>query len=197
LTVQLERIPLRLAIAEVTKQAGVQIILEDGAGNEPVTASFHALPLDEGIRRLLGPHSYAVIYAAAGTPAGPPDRPSLSHPRPRPTKEDHLDPVLPEGERLRLEELRQEAWTAEDPTERGRALAALTRRVDDREALALLTAALGDAEAQVRGKAVELVADRRDPEAVELLTRALADPDEQVRARAQELLEEIAARQQP
>jgi hypothetical protein len=63
LTVQLDLVPLREVLAELARQAKLHLTIDESAGNEPVSASFHDVPLVDGIDRLLGPHAYALLYA--------------------------------------------------------------------------------------------------------------------------------------
>jgi HEAT repeat protein len=63
LTVQLDGVPLREVLAELARQATLHLTIDEAAGNERVSASFHDVPLVDGIDRLLGPHAYALLYA--------------------------------------------------------------------------------------------------------------------------------------
>jgi len=105
LTVRVNAIPLRTVLEAVGRHTGVGLTFE-GSLDETIVASFDALPLDEGMKRLLRRKNYVLLYAASGS-----GRPRLI-----------LTKVSVFGEG-RLEERR----SGEDPTELGRRQTTLAR----------------------------------------------------------------------
>jgi HEAT repeat protein len=65
LTVRLEGIPLQAALKAIERESGVALTLLTPLAEE-ITIAFESLPLEQGLRRLLGNHSYILFYAAAG-----------------------------------------------------------------------------------------------------------------------------------
>jgi len=66
LTVSLREVPLERVLSDVGRASGIAILL-DAPAPEAVTASF-TLPLDRGLRRILGERSFTFTYA--GDPRG-------------------------------------------------------------------------------------------------------------------------------
>ena len=69
LTVALHTASLADVLAAVARASGISVTL-DAPVNEPVTMSFAALPLDEGLRRILGSRSFVFLYG--GNPGAEP-----------------------------------------------------------------------------------------------------------------------------
>jgi hypothetical protein len=74
LTVQLDRVPLPLVLAEVARQAGLYVSGGEAAGDVLVSETFRDLPLAEGIQRLLGAQSHVLVSARAPAAPGAPAR---------------------------------------------------------------------------------------------------------------------------
>lgn len=76
LTVELKGVPLGAVLADLARQAGLRVALSEATGQDLVSARFRNMPLDQGIRRLLGPRSYVLVYAprASGPSAPGPGR---------------------------------------------------------------------------------------------------------------------------
>lgn len=70
LTVQLKGIPLQRALMAIAQRGRVTLTLEVPL-EEEATIAFDNLPLDDGVKRLLGPRSYVLGYADSG-PGQPP-----------------------------------------------------------------------------------------------------------------------------
>jgi len=71
LTVRVQAIPLRRVLEAIGRHSGVEMACA-GLLEETITASFNALPLDEGVKRLLRGRSYALLYAATRAAHPPP-----------------------------------------------------------------------------------------------------------------------------
>ncbi|MGB4780515.1 HEAT repeat domain-containing protein [Candidatus Methylomirabilis sp.] len=61
LTVRFQRVPLEAALKAIARKSGTALILEAPL-EDVVTITFDNLPLDEGLRRLLGNRSYGLFY---------------------------------------------------------------------------------------------------------------------------------------
>lgn len=70
LSVQLDRVPLGLVLAELARQSGFRVHLSEGVETAEVSNTFGRLPLDEGIERLLAGWPHAVLYAPGAAEAG-------------------------------------------------------------------------------------------------------------------------------
>jgi hypothetical protein len=72
LTVQLDRVPLSLVLAEVARQAGLRVSRSEAVAGVLVSASFRGLPLDEGLERLLRAQPHVLAYdPVPATPESP------------------------------------------------------------------------------------------------------------------------------
>jgi hypothetical protein len=63
LTVQVTDTPLRTVLAEVSHLSGVEIVWGTESGERLVSVDFTALPLDEGLRRVLERYNFMFVYA--------------------------------------------------------------------------------------------------------------------------------------
>ncbi len=78
LTVKAHDVPLRKLLQEIARQTGLTLVLRDALEDE-ITIEFHRLSLDEGLRRILRQHSFAVEYSQR-------KREDAESTTPRPTK---------------------------------------------------------------------------------------------------------------
>ncbi len=149
LTVQLDRVPLERVLAELARQAHLQVHFPPSLRADILSDAFD-LPLDQGLSRLLMRYSFAIL----------PGRPSTRD------QESVLAQlwVLPKsanGPPERLAAEAQAGWSRpefldeEDPTHRLAALDALTGRADA-NALDALSQAMVDTDEAVRAKAQAL-----------------------------------------
>jgi hypothetical protein len=188
LTVQLEGIPLQAAMKAIERESGVALALLTPL-TEEITIAFDDLPLEQGLRRLLGNRSYILFYAAAG-----PGQPAAL----RQVK------VLPKGregvraegpsERLSVMPSRPAGLGDTDPERRMEAVIALAAGEEPGKSLDLLIEVLKqDKDNDVREAALHalesLDAIPLDP----LLTVALQDKSPSIRERALTLLAERGA----
>ena len=218
LTVRLKGIPLGMALKAIAQKSGVALTLEAPL-EEEVTIAFDDLPVEEGLRRLLGSRSFVFVYAAAelGQPVVLKGVKVLAKGRggvrANGAREEHL--VTPWW---------QAALEGPDPARRREAVEALADSQEPGQHLAILLAvlkqdgdsdvreaaldalqsldaipleplfnvALQDREPSIRTKALELLAEKgkSDRQVKAVLLRASkADPDEEVRETASSLLE--------
>jgi hypothetical protein len=70
LTVQVDKAPLRLVLAELARQGGFRVHLSERLDAPVVSVHFERLPLDDAIERLLAGWAHAVIYAAKSVEQG-------------------------------------------------------------------------------------------------------------------------------
>lgn len=64
-TAQVQTVPLRQVLTELSHQSGVQVRWLNAGGSEPVSADFHQLPLVEALRRLLPQQNFLLLYHAS------------------------------------------------------------------------------------------------------------------------------------
>lgn len=69
LTVKLVQAPLRDVLQEIAQQSGLRILL-DPAINGRLSLAFSSLPLEAGLRRLLGDRSVLFLYTSPGEEGG-------------------------------------------------------------------------------------------------------------------------------
>ncbi|HKA41021.1 MAG TPA: hypothetical protein VKF40_03435 [Burkholderiales bacterium] len=167
LTVQLDRVPLRLVLSELTRVAGIRCEFPESAGNTVISEAFANLPLEQGIARLLNGHSFMVAYQDVV--------PIPGAPRQGPIKQLWV---------VSSDAARESATASQTSTARS---AARTAAVQDPGALARLQAL----EQWSQSRQVTL----RDRRSMDPVTHALVDPDEQVRARAQEIFDQAITSQ--
>jgi hypothetical protein len=174
LTANVNRIPLRLVLEELARQAPLRLSVSGEWHDQLVTAHFHALPLDEALAQLLSGFSYAIVYAAAPDGVGPAATTQI------------------------VELMVLEKAPAKD-TDRSVASAVTSNTGKGPRQGATLdtppewTTALQHPDTQVRLQALQRWAEQGAATPLNPLTYALVDPDESVRARAQELVEHVLA----
>lgn len=153
LTANLNRIPLRLVLEELARQAPLRLSVSEGLRDHPVTANFRALPLDEALERLLAGLSYAVVYAPALSGAGSAATRQIVE-----LMVLEKAPTVTSNTGTGIETTPELTATLEDPDKQVR-LEALQRWAEQGAATPLnpLTQALVDADESVRAKAQELV----------------------------------------
>ncbi len=173
LTADINRIPLRLVLEQLARQAPLRLSVSGGRHDDPlVTAYFYALPLDEALAQLLTGLSYAIVYAAA------PDEV-----RPAATTQIVELMVLEKAPDTGL----SVASAVPSTTGKGPGQGATLDTPPE------WTTALQHPDTQVRLQALQRWAEQGAATPLNPLTYALVDPDESVRARAQELVEHVLA----
>jgi len=196
LSVQLAEVPWSEVLQELERQTGLAFHLQ-GSLEETVTAAFEALPLAQGVRRLLRHTNCILIYAGAQNP-----HKSGRHlaqvwilPQRDGGQSDTAQAPPPPGRgaEVPLEALLQTARAAEPREEREQAVAALAAYRDPRAQDAVLQA-LQDTEEHVRWSTVAALSTVRDAAAVDPLSHALLeDASADLRAGAADALGEIAS----
>lgn len=188
LTVRLQGIPLHAALKAIERESGVALALLAPL-REEITIAFDDLPLEQGLRRLLGNRNYILFYAAAG-----PGQPAAL----RQVK------VLPRGrEGVRAGDHREQprvmpSWQAglgdPDPEKRMEAVMALAAGEEPGKSLDLLIEVLKqDKNNDVREAALHAL-ESLDPIPLEpLLAVALQDKSPSIRMQALALLGERGA----
>ena len=164
LTVDVRDAPLEEVLQAVGEEAGIAIELH-GDLTAPVTDSFADLPLDEGIRRLLGGHSYTLFSSDAGRIG----RIEIS------VLHSHLLETAPSA---------ANASTADAEQGRLQRIRTLLDRKDAEAIAELSRLAGGDPSPAVRAQATAALARLRSEEASAALTLALTDPSSAVRVQA-------------
>jgi len=188
LTVRLQGIPLHVALKAIERESGVALALL-GPLREEITIAFDDLPLEQGLRRLLGNRSYILFYAAAG-----PGQPAAL----RQVK------VLPKGregvraegpsEQPRVMPSRPAGLGDPDPERRMEAVMALAADEEPRQSLDLLIEVLKqDGDSDVREAALHAL-ESLDPIPLDpLFAVAFQDKSPSIRVRALTLLGERGA----
>jgi HEAT repeat protein len=188
LTVRLQGIPLHAALKAIERESGVALALLTPL-TEEITIAFENLPLEQGLRRLLGNHSYILFYAATG-----PGQPAAL----RQVK------VLPKGrevvragdhrEQPRVMPSRPPGLGDPDPEKRTEAVMALAAGEEPGKSLDLLIEILRqDKDNDVREAALHALGSL-DPIPLEpLLAVAFQDKSPSIRVRALTLLGEQGA----
>jgi hypothetical protein len=171
LTVNIDQAPLGDVLAELARQANFRVSLAESTGKQVISRAFRALPLHEGIDRLLMGHPHAVLYEEPS--------PSLE---PSSVKKIREIVVLSDAGAPPSQ------LTARPPTRE-----ADVKSGKDVDAMARVSAALQDPDPAVRLKGLEDWAQHPGGYSIEPLTQALVDPDEAVRARAQQLFDHALA----
>ncbi len=199
LTVKVKDVSLQELLEGIARQGGLTLVLS-GSLEDRITIEFHQLPLDEGLRRILGYQSFAVEYAQQT----PEESPSTVR---RPTKlwifskaeigyrvqttvvdgntrGDSLKDVATDIQRLQV------TLMSEDPGERAEAVEALGES-ERPEAVTHLSVALADEDEDVREAAIAALASIGGDEAAEALAMALQDEEAWLREEAVDALGEI------
>jgi hypothetical protein len=167
LSVTLDRVPLRDALATLAHEAPFKISVKGEVEAGPVSTSLHDVELEQGLRRLLRGTSYAMTYAPASSAPASPDQ-------------------------LRIVELM--VFGSEKAASNPRDRVMGPQPFDATEALPLRSGE--DATASVptvpppedRSPSLDDLGQRRSPEIETTLGSALDDPQEEVRATALEVL---------
>ncbi len=210
LSIRSQAEPLGAVLAELARQTGMQVYVTEAEAARKVSVSFDALPLQEGIGRLLQGFNYTLRLAPAPTvdgrrqglivseirvfDRGEPSatgrqvRTPSARTRPeapsKPGRGPQPAPVRP------LSLLIQDAYSAPEPLDRMRALAMLGRRMEESEAvLPTLLDALQDEHDDVRKEALGLLSQTETPAVIEAMSRvALTDVSPRLRLSALSLL---------
>jgi hypothetical protein len=199
ISVDVENVPLRSLLGEVSRVSGVSIAYIGSERVDPkVSARFQDLPLEEGIKRLLRDSDYLLIYE--------PSPPRLVKAIVR--LKDNSKSVTPSATQEKASEKAALGpdGTAQlvDPSAMGekaesrfielRALGQEERSVERPEALEILTeAAFDTGEANLRIAAMEVLSQRQlqDPKAADVLIQAATHEEARVRMTAIEALGSI------
>ena len=194
LSARIEQAALADVLDELANQARLKVEYRGSGGDEAVSATFEDLPLQEGIRLLLGDRNYTVTYGRAG-PAEPLLPVELriiggggSGPITKgPTRPTAVGPKSVGG--TSPEDLAREALQASDPKAR---IAALKKLVEQgvapgKDATLVPTTVSGafkDDDAEVRREALTLVQRSGVPVEAALLDMARHDPKTELRGQA-------------
>jgi len=219
-TLQAKDRPLSWFLNEISRAAGVAVVLADGVGVERLSIDFKDLPAEEAFRQLLRDYDAFFFYSGEGMKPA-----SL-----------RVVWVYPKGQGKGLQPVPPEQWASTkefeeelgdpDPDVRARSIEALIERKGNR-ALEAVLKALEDQEARVRTRALyqaisaglELPEDvlialalsdsspsvrflalealATGPEAHWIAQRALSDPSPHVQQRAQEILRGLETASRP
>lgn len=186
LTLDARDAPLDSVLRAIGEQAGFDVVIEGNLGM-PVSRSFAALPLGQGIRHVMGGTSYVMTYGGSGEAGGP-----------RLLRAYGLGESGTGAEEVSWPEVRivpdptqadMEAWILERLTraDRGARIVAVRRveRLEHAVALDIAAQVLGqDGDPVVRGQAAAVLGRLGGDRAAGLLEAALEDADASVRRQA-------------
>ncbi len=224
LTVRFQGVPLEAALKAIARKSGMMLILEAPL-EDVVTITFDNVPLDEGLRRLLGNRSYGLFYDEGRSGHGAVLK------RLTVLAKEHGEGRMKADREEDVRQWRQAALEDPDPARRQEAVEFLAGEelgqgldifvnvmkqdgdsnvreaaLDAVEGLdtilfdPLFEVALQAREPSSRRRVLKLLNERGegDPRIQDVLLRAAtADPDEGVRATALELLESVETEKQP
>lgn len=206
LSVDVGNVPLSDVLMKIGEEAGVQMDLHDDLGTlEP--RSFSDLPLEEGIRQLVGDHGMVMEYSdgeGAATPRlsavrvyrrGDPGTVSQRLPLEQPDEPEMKEITSTSvGTTIDIAML-EEALDHEDAAVRLKAVE-YSLRVGGPETITLLAeVAIEDEDPSVRAAAVQNLAAMGGPKARSVIKAAQNDPDEEVRLLAEGILAQMLAKQ--
>jgi hypothetical protein len=169
---KIERASLGDVLAELARQADLTVYITSSDAKQTVSAKFEALPLTEGIQRILQDKSYALITAPTLSAEGKPSGQRVAKIRVLSQGEAYTtikgrqettpteSPSPPESPDKALAELKRDALEASDTTTRLEALkklSALRGQVEDGALAAIVVPALRDTAPEVRGRALRLL----------------------------------------
>jgi HEAT repeats len=192
LTVDLRRAPLAAVLRMIGDRAGLRVRLHGELGG-PITAAFTALALDQGIRRLIRGHSFALTYAPSRDGAG---QPVLTEVRVygaaaadgAAVRMGATGPPRPEPSAAAM----VEAVAEQERAERMEGVATLAQLGDAASVPALAQVLATEPDAFVRAKAVRVLGHVGGEPALATLATALADPERAVRLQAIQAFGKVA-----
>ncbi len=187
LTVILSRFPLEVALQEIARETGVRIVPRVTLENR-LSLTFADLPVEDGLRRLLGPHHAVFLYGPAGELEE-----VWVHGVPRPTEPPPAMPSMPT-------ETVPEETTADPPTLTDReparwlaAASALAGTEEDEVALrVVLDLVTSSTQPELRERALGVLALFRNVPGDSIAEVVRRDPEPAIRWRAAELLGRLA-----
>ena len=162
LTVQLTDVPWRIVLQELQRQTGLTFRVE-GSLEGTVTEAFEVLPLEKGLRRLIRNANLVFLYRQEGEGQGSRSR----------LAQVWILPRLTGSPAERIQTPQQPSQRADDPLG------------------SLIHQALAAEQEDERERAVEALAESKDPRVREVLIQALQDPDHDVRGSAVDALANV------
>ena len=192
LSVTARAVPLQQILAEFSRLSGIQIhleaALETQVAQEPTTAIFEALTIEEGLRRLLQNNNFIFVYSPVG----------LAEVRVYSEGKGGFRRPLPgggENDPVHLSWLRGEALNNPDPAERSMAIEKLAGSGDQKLALETALGVLErERSPEVLKSALDLLLDQESVPLEPLLTLAASDREPATRLQALTLLSKHGAR---
>jgi HEAT repeat protein len=165
---KIEKAPLGKVLAELARQADLTVYITPSDAAQTVSAKFEALPLTEGIKRILQDKSYALITAPIVSAEGKAGGLRVAKVRvlskgeggERYTTIKGRQETVPPPQEKDLAKLQRDALEASDAQTRLEALKQLFRlrgKVENAVLAAIVVPALHDAAPEVRGKALSML----------------------------------------
>lgn len=190
LSAKIENTPLGEVLKELARLAQLEVYVGGSVAEEKISAQFDNLPIEDGIKRLLGDKNYSLTYArTAGSTRVAEIRVVSDGSAPVTKINEEAASAPPAGEtqpqspdEKPLEKLTQEALQAPDPAARTAALKALGERGEEEKIVSSVNSALRDQDAGVRDTALGLVRSGMPVPLEALHEMARQDPSRQIRA---------------
>jgi hypothetical protein len=203
ISAKFERAQLGVVLTELARQADLTVYITKSDAQQTVSAKFEALPLTEGIKRILQDKNYVLMTAPTLSAEGKPSGQRVAKIRVLSMGEAYTkltgdsraeptgSPTLPAAQDAKtLEDLKRDALESSDPNTRLAALqklSGLQGQVEDAALAAIVVPAMHDTTPEVRQKALSMVhrVEGREGELVNHIAEmAQNDADPRLRAAA-------------
>jgi hypothetical protein len=198
LTVRLENISLKRVLEEIANQAWIRIVFF-GTGDESVTFEFSDIPLEKGLRRIIGDRNHVFIYGQgrlSDVEAGIREVrifPDYGDGRTGSDKPTVIAPNLEALEENSLETLIRDLED-HDPLVREEIVGRLSEFRDERAFQELTRLLLNDEDEDVRASAAKALGSAGNERAIAPLAEALKDQEAWVRENAVDALGRIGGK---
>ena len=201
LTVKVKDIRVKRVLTEIAQQAQIKILFY-GPADELLSADFSDIPLDKGVKRLIGGCNYAFIYGPkAANTAEPEIREIIIFSRSDEGRAKSGGPTIIAPDQQALEEPKEavlaslfKALEDKDPAVREETVYLLSEFKDERVIEHLTEILLNDEDEAVRASAAEELGDLGDQRAIDPLIKALSDNNARVRESVALALGEIGGK---
>lgn len=211
LTASLKEIPLFDILETLADKTGIRFELYADVDRK-ISAKYERVPLEEGLRRLLSPSSYIIIYRGKNSPLKKADihkiivydnlRYDSGHRSKTPTVDRNrhknqvpaLNQTTEEADEGKSLEAYAERLNDTDPEIREEAISDMVDKYEDAALSYLEEALVQDGDTDVRSTAAEEIGELDSEAGISILSIGLSDPDEDVRETVVEALGEIGGK---
>lgn len=211
LTASVVEIPLIDILDKLADQTGMGFEIYAEADRK-VSANYSRIPLDEGLKRLVSPSSYIIIYRGKNSPLKKADinkiivydnlngdnghrsKTQAVDRKKHKTQAAALNQTTEEADAEKSLEAYAEQLNDTDPEVREEAIGDMVDKYEDAALVYLEKALVHDGDTDVRATAAEEIGELDSAEGVTILEKGLSDPDEDVRETVVEALGEIGGK---